>query len=91
MTSSDWRSQIFEKKIVSPNLGPMGQNQVQNLVFCHFLKFGSLIFLEITDNDSLQQWLTSSRDKIYKTNSCEQNEEQYALYYYLTLFLTDLQ
>ena len=28
MTSSDWRSQIFQKKVFgSPNLGQMGQNQ----------------------------------------------------------------
>ena len=42
----------------------MGQNQAQNYVFCHFLKFGSLVFLEIACNDRLQQCLTSSRDKI---------------------------
>ena len=36
------------------------------LGFCHFLKFGSLVFLEIAYNDSLQQCLTSSRDKTYK-------------------------
>ena len=30
MTSSDWQSQIFEKKIDSPNLGQMDQNQFQN-------------------------------------------------------------
>ena len=33
-----------EKKLWEPNLG---QNQAWNQVFCHFLKFGSLDFLEI--------------------------------------------
>ena len=37
-------------------------------VFCHFLKFSSLIFLEITYNASLQQCLTSSRGKIQGKN-----------------------
>ena len=35
------------------------------MFFCHFLRFSSLIFLEITYNASLQQCLTSSRDKIH--------------------------
>ena len=43
----------------------MGQNWPQNQVFCHFLKFGSLVFLGIAYNDSLQQFLTSSTGKIY--------------------------
>ena len=34
--------------------------------FCHYLKFGSLVFLEIAYNDSLQQCLTSSRGEIYE-------------------------
>ena len=34
--------------------------------FCHFLKFGLLVFLEIVCNDSLQQCLTSSSGKTYK-------------------------
>ena len=36
----------------------------RNLVFWHFLKFGSLVFLEIAYIDSLQQCLTCSRGKI---------------------------
>ena len=31
--------------------------------FCHFLKFGSLVYREIACNDSLQQCLTSIRGK----------------------------
>ena len=42
----------------------MDQNQAQNQVFGHFLKFGSLVFLEIAYNDSLLQCLTSRRDKV---------------------------
>ena len=38
----------------------------QRVIFCHFLKFGLLVFLEITYNDGLQQCLTSSRDKTHK-------------------------
>ena len=34
--------------------------------FPHFLKFGSLVFLEIACNDSLQQCLTSSRGITYE-------------------------
>ena len=33
---------------------------------CHFFKLASLVFLEITYNDTLQQCRTSSRGKIYK-------------------------
>ena len=33
----------------------------KNWVFCHFLKFGLLVFLAIAYNDSLERCLTSSR------------------------------
>ena len=36
------------------------------LVFFYFLKFGSLVFLEIAYNVSLQQCLTSSRGEIHE-------------------------
>ena len=36
--------------------------------FCHFLKSGSLVFLEIAYNDSLQQFLTFSGGKTDKKN-----------------------
>ena len=45
---------------------PKGPNLARNLFFCHFLKFGLLLFLEIAYNGSLQQCQTSSRDKIHK-------------------------
>ena len=35
-------------------------------VFHHFLKFGSLVFLEIAYNDSLQQCIASDRGKTHE-------------------------
>ena len=34
--------------------------------FCHFLKFGSLVFLEIAYKDSLRQCIRSSRGKTHE-------------------------
>ena len=56
------------KKIWRPEFGPKGQNGAQNQVFCYFIKFGSLVFLEIAYNDSLEQCLTTSRDKTCQKN-----------------------
>ena len=39
----------------------------------HFLKFGSLFFLEIAYNDSLQQCITSSIGKAHEKNLWEPN------------------
>ena len=64
LTSS--RSKIHEKKFWGPNLGQRDQNRVGKQVFCHFLKFGSLAFLEVACSDSLQQFLTSSGSKIHE-------------------------
>ena len=58
----------FRKKIGGPNLSPMGLNQAQNKVFPHFLEFGSYVFLEIEYDDSLREYLTSSRGKIHEKN-----------------------
>ena len=66
MISSDWRSQVFEKKNCGLNLGLTGLNQAQNEVFGHFFEFGLLVFLEIAYNDSLQQCITSSRNKTHE-------------------------
>ena len=41
---------------------------VQNEFFCDFIEFGSYIFLEITYNDSLQPFLTSTWGKTYDKN-----------------------
>ena len=54
------------KKIFGPNLDQKGQKWTQNLVFCHFLKLSSLVFLEIVYNHSLQHCIISSRSKTYK-------------------------
>ena len=68
MISSDTRSQIFEKKNCGPNLGKTGLNQALNEAFCYFLEFGSLIFFDIAYSNSLQQFLTFSRDKTHEKN-----------------------
>ena len=39
----------------------------------NFLKFGSLVFLEIAYNDNLQQFLTSNRGKTDEKNILELN------------------
>ena len=44
----------------------MDLSQVQNQVFCHFLEFGSYVFLEIESKDSLRQCLTSNRGKTHE-------------------------
>ena len=50
------------------------QNIMKMIVgfFCHFLKFGSLVFLEIAYNDSLQQCMISSRGKTHEKNFGDQ-------------------
>ena len=49
--------------------------------FCHFLKLGSLLFLEVDSlqqclayNDSLQQYLTFGRRKIYEINFSQKGQ-----------------
>ena len=45
----------------------MGQMWAQNVFFfCNFLKFGSLVFFDVTYNDSWQECLTCSRGKIHE-------------------------
>ena len=41
--------------------------------FCHFLKFGTLVFLEIGYSDSLQQYLTSSGGKMHEKSFWDAN------------------
>ena len=47
------------------NLGQVGKRWAWNFSFCDFLKFGSLVFHEMTYIDSLEQCLTSSWGKIH--------------------------
>ena len=56
------------KKNLGPNLVQGGQSRSQNQVFCYFLKFASLVFLEIAYSDRLQQCVTYSRGKMYEKN-----------------------
>ena len=61
-----------EKNFSGPNFWvKTGQNRAWSLVFCHFLKFGSLVFLDIALDCSLGQCLTSSRDEISKKKKKE--------------------
>ena len=60
------KARLLKKKWWS-EFGPKGpKNQAQNDVFQHFLEFGSLVFLEIEYNDSLQQCLICSRGKTHR-------------------------
>ena len=70
MISSDWRRQIFGKKIRWLKFGSNGskKKQTQNEVFCHFIEFGSYVFPKITYNDSFWQCLASGTGKIYEKN-----------------------
>ena len=54
----------FLKKIMAAQI--RAKVRPETRFFCHFLKFGSLVFLEITYSDRLQQCLTSSRGKFHK-------------------------
>ena len=55
------------------NLDSKGLSQIQNEVFCHFIEFGSYIFLEVAYNDSLRQSLTSSSGKTYEKHLGDPN------------------
>ena len=62
------KARFLKNKNGGPNLDQMVQNRGRNYVFCHFLKFGWLVFLEFTHNDSFQQQITSHRGKIHEKN-----------------------
>ena len=51
----------------------LGQNWTQTQVFHHFLKFGSLVFLKITQDKSLEQCLTTGRGKNHLKSLGTQN------------------
>ena len=72
MISSDWRSQIFEKKIGDPNLG---QKKKTNPKLGFFLPFCPVwfIFLEPLCYDSLQQCLRPSRGKPHEKKFWDPN------------------
>ena len=59
-------ARFLKKKLAARIWGEWGKMEPKIRVFCHFLKIGSFVFLEIVYNDSLQQCLTSSRSKIHK-------------------------
>ena len=57
-------------------MDPTGLIQVQNEVFDYFLKFESLVFLEIAYNYSLQQYLIFGRGKTHEKEFCAPNLDQ---------------
>ena len=61
----------FLKKKFGPKFGSKGSRSGPKLGFSYFLKFGSLVFLEITYNDRLQQCLTSRRGKTHEKKNSE--------------------
>ena len=65
------KARFFNKKNGGSNLGLMGLNQAQNKVFRHLLEFGSYAFLEIAQNDSFRQCLSSSRGEIHEKKKIE--------------------
>ena len=58
----------FLKKNLQPDFGPKGPKLGLKWGLCNFFVFWSLVFLEITYSDSLQQCLTSSRGKYHEKN-----------------------
>ena len=56
---------LEKKKERWPEFRPNGPKLGPKLGFCHLLKFGSLVFLEIAYSDSFQQCLTCSRGKTH--------------------------
>ena len=60
----------FFKKVLQPDFGPQGPKLGLKWGLCNFFVFGSLVFLEIIYNDSVQQCLTSSRGKYHEKNFC---------------------
>ena len=71
------RAKIHEKKFWCPNLGQRGQNLSRNQVFCHFLKFGSLVFLEIAYNDKIHQKNFWGPNLVQKSQNRPQNQVFY--------------
>ena len=86
-----------KQNLWDPKLSQRGQNRAGNQVFCHFLKFGLLFFLEIPHSRSLQQCLTSSRDKtlhkkfwgpFWTKNGQNQTQNQFFLPFCQVWFIT---
>ena len=68
---------IHEKNFLGPKFGPKVPKSGPKLVlFLHFLKFASLVFLEIAYNDSLQQCLTKKKFLAPNLSQMGQNRAQ---------------
>ena len=58
------RGKVHKKNLERPKFGVKELKSCLKLgFFCHFFKFGSLVFLEIAYSDSFQPFITSSRGK----------------------------
>ena len=55
---------IQEKFFGAQISGKRAKIRSETRFFCHFLKFDSLVFLEIVYTDSFQQCITSSRGQV---------------------------
>ena len=84
-----------QKKFLGSKFGSKGPKLGPNqfFFFFQFLKFGSLVFLEIAYSDSLEQCITSSRDKTHKKNfrdqiwdKTDQNHTQNQVFYHFLRF-----
>ena len=74
MISSDWLSQIFEKKLVARVWVKWAKVEPETRFFAIFSGLVHSFFVfETAYSDSLQEFLTSSGTKIYKKKIWEQN------------------
>ena len=56
-----------------PKLGKRAKTGPEVRFFCHFLKFGSLVFFETTYGNSLKQCLTINGDKTHEKDLGSKN------------------
>ena len=63
-----------------------GINWAKTQVICHFLKYGFLVLLEITYNESLQQFITSSTVKPMKKLLCQKRAKIYPKISFFCIF-----
>ena len=72
------RGKTQEKICCGPNLGQRGEHcGPETSFFFQFIKFCSLVFHEIAYNNSLQEFLTSIRGKIYEIFFLRKTQENF--------------
>ena len=65
----------MEVTLTKNNLGPKSDPKLR--FFCHFLKVSLLVFLEITYDDSLQQFLTSIGGNAHEKKKLGEGEQNF--------------